>query len=158
MVRGWGRAHASDICPLTGGPLLPTIHIGPHLTSQGNPCGSIVPHPKAPLKGKTSGPTPGHKCPMGNPDSKAVQSNNGTNGTRIRYKKTCASYEPCPIRPIYRYKNTLTIGTYCPDRPTSPQSPATISTTGRFRWSGWTGSAHAGKIGLNAKGLIGPMH
>ena len=60
---------------------------------------------------------------MDNPDSKAVQSNNGTNGTRIRYKKTCASYEPCLIRPIYRYKNTPTIGTYCPDGPTSPQSP-----------------------------------
>ena len=51
MVRGWGRPHASDICPLTGVPLLPTIHIGPLLASQGNPCVSIAPHPKAPLNG-----------------------------------------------------------------------------------------------------------
>ena len=93
---------------------------------------------------------------MDNPDSKAVQSNNETNGTRIRYKKARASYELCPIRPLYRYKNQPTIGTYCPDRPTSPQSPATIATKGRFRWSGWTGSAHAGKIGLNAEGPSGP--
>ena len=46
MVRGWWRPQASDICPLTGVSLLPTIHIGSPLASQGNPCVTITPHPK----------------------------------------------------------------------------------------------------------------
>ena len=99
MVRGWGRPHASDICPLTGVPLLPTIHIGPPLAGQGNPCVSISPHPKAPHKRKTSGPNPGHKCPMDNPIPKLFRATMGQMRLDSDTKKRAPATNSVPFVP-----------------------------------------------------------
>ena len=42
---------------------------------------------------------------MDNPIPKLFRATMRQMRLEFRYKKTCASYEQCPIRPIYRYKN-----------------------------------------------------
>ena len=69
MVRGWGRPHASDICPLTGVP--PRLY-HPYRAPFGTPRQPLRKH-RAPPKEETSGPNPGHKCPTNNPISKLVR-------------------------------------------------------------------------------------
>ena len=82
---------------------------------------------------------PGHKCPMDNPIPKLFRATMGQMGLVSDTKKRCASYELCPIRPLYRYKNTPTIGTYM-SRPSHLSSiPCNYRYNGevRMEWLDW---------------------
>ena len=148
MVRGWGCPHASDICPLTGVPLLHTIHIGSPLAGQGNPC---VTH-RAAAKGKVSGPNPGHKCPMNNPIPKLFRATMGQMRLESDTKKRAPATDRVPFVPSTDTKTSPPSGHIVPTVPPF-LNPLQLSQQ-RGGSDGAVGLAapHAGKIGPNPKG------